>query len=141
MYSFARLAISAAPVLIGAFLLINVGDDITQTKAAAHWPTIRGEIKHVSTHMHLPTMYGSSRQDQLRYEYEVEGVTYNGRRASFGGGGISEYAPGQIVEVYYDPADHHSSVLSVEQQSAHMLRLVLGIGFCYAGYFLWKRLR
>lgn len=117
-------------VFFGGFLAIIVIKKLRQVRAASKWPSVTGHILSATASGGTVTTShakedGETDMTEVRnfariaYRYQVEGRNYTGKRISIGedlgnddvAGKLKRYPKGQIVEVFYDPADPATAVL------------------------------
>jgi len=113
-------------LLAGAALLIGmdlyIGAIVYRQWETLGWPSSQGLIESVEI-----IRVREQRDDltrprfrmEVKYRYEVDGQAYTGERWRYGGGVMlrdpamfPNYDPGDMVQVYYDPADPSRAVLT-----------------------------
>lgn len=103
--------------------------------SASNWPTTEGQI--LESKMEKGTSgTGSNRTIQwyptVKYQYEVDGSTYEGDRIIFGSSAellsstLDRYPVGATVNVFYNPDNPESAVLQTGSTSSMYLYVVLG---------------
>jgi len=111
---------------LGAVLIILYFRNKQKAKASQTWPSVKGRI--VSTNIRLEEIgdEDTSRMEyipEVHFEYEVDEMTFKGKRFSFGSEpsfGSAEkarkflqpYPDGQEVDLFYNPEDPGEAVLS-----------------------------
>lgn len=118
-------------------ILIAVG--ITGTlpaRSSLKWPAVDGEIL---TSEAAFDPFSGHRRARMRYQYVVDGKPYTGSRVAFNESSIfsvvsggtaaplfQQYTAGQVVSVYYDPADPGRSVLLPGSGPQSMIPIGIG---------------
>ena len=144
---------------VGVLVLVYGGWQGSKGNAAAHWPTTTGKILEASLYQsntwndHFGTE--GTYIPKLRYSYKVDGVTYEGHNQTLSAGVftfffdkvsraeahavIDPYNTGDVVTVYYDPADPAMAVLRPGASTESKWSVVTGVFlFCVAGW-RWTR--
>ncbi len=145
--------------LFGIALVGWYGYTYRQAHASRRWPTTSGTVTHAqvqkSVQMRRSWLHGlfTSKVAEthfvvVKYVYRVGDKTYEGYRASpkgtltFSSGAAAEaalarYAPGNTVEVHYDPQNPQIAIL--ETDVPPLAPLVLGVFMgVMAVVFLWQ---
>jgi hypothetical protein len=116
-------------LFLGGFLLFRGLPGVLQVLRARSWQRVPGTMLGSGTAGYRTRATGGHMGANVRravfaYSYEVGGRAYRGHRAAFGTplgfgmglGGIAaahagRYAPGEVIDVWVDPADPSNSVL------------------------------
>lgn len=120
----------AGPLLIvaGIGMAIYAKATLGDAKASESWPGVTGQVIYTDVdRVHKMSSTSGSNSSEYRYvpevqyEYQVEGVTYEGDRIQFGSSRersrfraqdvVDRYPITSEVTVYYDPANPSKSVL------------------------------
>ena len=110
-------AAGAFVVLGGFFVILGVVDLIGGLKSR-NWDVVSGEI----IECRRSTGYRSKIVVDIRYQYTIEGFTYEGDRFGFGKltsfvtpsaaeRAVSMYPKGRVVKLFVSPSDRSSAVL------------------------------
>ena len=137
-------------LFLGGFLLVRGSPGVAQLLRARTWERVRGTmlgsgVAGYQTQATGGRMGANVRRAVFSYRYEVGGRAFTGHRATFGTplgfgmglGGIasrqaSQYAPGEQIDVWVDPADHSNAVLRRSATSSLVLA-ALGVAAAIAG--------
>jgi hypothetical protein len=132
-----------APFAFAAVLLLLAGGCaqgifhwLRKAHVMARWPTVAGRIS---------SSWAALDGERIRYDYEVNGRHYVGRRISWRvGGGTStadataqelaeKYPPGSGVRVYYDPQRPSTAVLEPRNMQNAAVAIVFTCAFGFFG--------
>jgi hypothetical protein len=129
-------------VISGVFLLLAAGCAqgifhwLRKARTMSRWPTVAGRIS---------STWSVLDGERMRYDYEVAGRHYVGRRISWRvGGGTStaeptpqelaeKYPPGSNVAVYYDPQHPSTAVLEPRNMRNAATAIVFTCAFGFFG--------
>ena len=137
-------------LLLAAYLAFGSIGDMRQARASASWPTVRGEVTtfaHEQTRRPAADISRDPGPSNVRretrqsldwaYTYAVDGQTYTGRRAAWGGAdrrGL--YAMGDEVTVHYDPDNPATAILHPDSAPASRTGAVLAL-LCIGGAMVY----
>ena len=137
-------------LLLAAYLAFGSIGDIRQARASASWPTVQGEVTafaHERARRSEADIGRDPGPSNVRretrqtldwaYTYAVDGETYTGRRAAWGGPdrrGL--YAMGDEVTVHYDPDDPATAILHPDSAPASRAGAVLAL-LCVGGAMVY----
>jgi len=120
------------PLALGIF-------DLSRGMASASWPVAPGRVIESYVSEDRDSDGDRTYEPVVRYEYTVNGLTYDGDRVHFGefsssDSGRSErivarYPPGAPVEVHYRPDAPETSVLEPGFNAGILLPLIIGVVF------------
>lgn len=108
--------------IVGGWLFYkNISQTIVdEANASVEWPTVQGILSFSNIETSISDGDEMYRVDLL-YAYTVQGENYTGNRISTIDGSTSsiseverklnKYPEGELVNVYYDPNNHHVSLL------------------------------
>jgi hypothetical protein len=151
MFSFMSISFFAI-IFLGLGIMLVVMNLKNQKRAGASstWPSTQGRIIQAEVHEgeSVPDEFGQSKPiyyPVVRYEYEVNGRSFHGKRLSFGGSEtfanrndasnlIAGIEPGAVLNVYYDPLDPEKAFLNhVAKKSSFIIimgAIFIGLGLC-----------
>ncbi|MDO9088334.1 MAG: DUF3592 domain-containing protein [Anaerolineaceae bacterium] len=139
-----------ALIFLGLGIMLVVLNRKNQKKAdvSYSWPSTPGRLvsAEVKQSLSVEDEFGQSKPiyyPEVRYEYEVNGRTFPGKRLSFGGSEtfangndasnrIAGFEPGAVLKVYYDPNDPGKSVLDRVAKKSSLV-IVMGVFFIGLG--------
>jgi hypothetical protein len=113
-------------LLLGAFLVFTGVRQRMQAQASASWPSVQGKAlsAEVKTESHTDTRTHQRRtsfRPAVAYEYQVDGVRYQGGRVAFGDVSssnsseaqriLSQVVQADSVQVFYNPQAPTEAVL------------------------------
>jgi len=102
--------------------------NLSKGSASTNWPTTKGEILESG----FRTKGDNTSYPVVKYQYDVNGKTYDGDRIVFGSsadvpsGTLDRYPVGGTVTVFYDPNHPESAVLETASTSSMYIFIVLG---------------
>ena len=102
--------------------------NLSMGSSSTNWPTTEGQILESE----FKTKGDSTSYPGVKYQYDVNGKTYDGERIVFGSaadlprGTLDRYPVGGTVTVFYDPNDPESAVLQTASTSSMYIGIVLG---------------
>lgn len=123
MSPFLARLLSLIFMAVGGGLLYTGINSVMEARASSSWPSVQGRIVSASVGEHKGTK--SKRKTtyhaDVRYDYQVNGQTYDSKRISFGEYSsrdrshaeeeLKKYPVGKQLPVYYSPTNPASSVL------------------------------
>lgn len=133
---------------IGLWFLIKFSLNLLKANRAQHWPTVEGVVTRAEISTHLSRRSDSGARKNLygalvRYTYIVKGVEYNGARVAFVDSSNSDrgkaetvlarYPAGDVVRVFYNPADPQDAMLEPVVDRQALLPLVIPLAFLAVG--------
>lgn len=140
MGSFISVAV-AVPFVIVALVLGFIGlRQRARVNATKAWPTVSGQVLHSTVEARRSHSseggYSTSYYPVVVYQYQVNGRAYQSNQINAGspiGRGsqrfveqyvAENYAPGAVVQVYYDPENPQQAVLEHKATSGNILLIV-----------------
>ncbi len=128
MHPLFRVALGA----LGMFLVALGLWSRRMNARAAHWPSVKGTVLASE----LKDRGEDSPDAQIRYSYQIAGVTYESKNISYAGHWSSQdrelverYPVGASVDVYFDPAKPSRAALEREQSSVWFACMAVGYFF------------
>ena len=134
-----------------------------EASGSVTWPVAEGTVNNVTIEVDYSNSQSGASSSRpwyyykVTYGYEVNGFSYTGTRYSLGGGNRASklyqdsgeareaaneaYPRGSAVDVYYDPANPSSTVLSPGVNLGTLWPLLIGIPFLAAGVYLLRTAR
>ena len=109
---------------------------VRQAHTRSHWPTAKGTVT---------STWNTLDGERIKYEYEVGGHHYVGRRIGYevvGGGSSADptpqeltekYPPGAEVTVYYNPSHPATAVLEPRNMQNAKMSFVFTLAFGFFG--------
>lgn len=122
---------------LGLFLVIHSQRSKSKALQSQSWPEIKGLITESRIKEKSDPEMGTSYTPIVRYNYQVEGVMYEGKRIAFGSGMefniwqkaaeyLKPYPVDTEVSVFYNPDNPSDSVL-IQVAQRTTVGLVIGI--------------
>lgn len=139
-------------VLVGVGILALLTYFAVRAVKSASWPSTAGVLlkkgtrEHISRDIQTDRVGWSSIHADVEYSYEVNGVEYISKRATFSdmvvkpmsalNALLEEYLASDRVTVYYNPQNPKDSVLLPGARIWNFTPMVTGFGFLGVGVFL-----
>ena len=136
-------------ILAGAAIFQWTSSNVEKAEESVNWPTVNGKIEKSYVKQSKTEKKRRADKDsnpityeaRITYGYDVDGVAYKGRRVFFFATAssdrkkaeklVAKFKVGDIVDVYYNPADKSEAVLKPGCSDAvwlyYMAALVVGI--------------
>lgn len=139
-------------ILAGTFLLWRAVAIIHEARRASSWPAhpatvLSSGTSTIGLYRTFPSG-GVSRRLDIRYEWKIDGLRYEGTRERFtiwrlGGqtpaathAALANAMPGATIEIRVDPNDSRNAVVHPKVDQAAVLSALL-LGLLFTGYGLW----
>lgn len=153
-------AVGLTSLLLCAIVLLYAVPKHIGSEASLAWPSTTAVVAELRLEPH-ESRKGTEYSPRVKYDYEVDGASYEGRNVQYGMVRIADealaeelrttYAPGAAVAVYYDPARPGRSVLrpglygeadAGVASCCTVLFLFLGFGGLFVAFRgVWRRRR
>ena len=119
---------------------------IVRSRRSRFWPSVTGRIVSAEVGKN-PSNQGLRYWPIVRYEYQVEGVDYNGDTLGFGQNGngnlgmasalVAQYPAGQEAKIFYDPKSPKISCLQPGlMNGGTYIAVLIGFVLTFGGLFI-----
>lgn len=138
----ALLTVSVIMIVLGSIFIAITLSSMQAAEEAAVWPTTEGIVmdSYIATH---PGSEGqTSYSPELVYQYQVDGVSYNGDRlfvtshsSDYGWAQsyLDRYPVGSTITVHYNPANPLEAVIETQANQVDYILLIVGVVFAAIG--------
>jgi hypothetical protein len=133
--------------------LIWLAPQTSRQIASLGWPAVIGKVDGVTAKTWIDSDNHLKYFGRVKYRYEVDGKKYATDMTDLGPGtkrssreealaDVAEFSPGQIVQVYYDPADAEIGIIRKGIPPVHLVLLIgLIIGSIVGGVVTFFSIR
>lgn len=131
---------------VGVLILRWSLTEIVRSRRSRRWPSVMGRVLSSEVSSNL-VKASTNYWPNVRYEYEVEGMSHNNDTIGFGQNGnatlgmasalVAQYPSGQQVKVFYDPNSPKTSCLQTNTlNSGTYVAVFIGVFFIFGALFI-----
>ena len=130
----ASIAPASAFIVLGVAMAFQQGIPAYRGARSRHWPRVTGRITSARAVEVSGPRGSSALTPDIRYEYTVNGRTYEGNTVTYGSFSrpltedmLSDFPTGATVNVSYDPSTPFHAVLRPDVDSAEIILAAIGL--------------